>query len=119
MTAWSDAFPWVSFQQMLFLGSGPNASSTTFAVGTWEQPLGVLQPILVREHPDKPGDYEIIAGERRWRAAQLAQLHEVPVVIKVLSNQETLEVALVENLQREDLSPLEEAIGLQRLIAQG
>ncbi|MEQ8669641.1 MAG: ParB/RepB/Spo0J family partition protein [Rhodospirillales bacterium] len=78
--------------------------------------LGVLQPILVREHPDKPGDYEIIAGERRWRAAQLAQLHEVPVVIKVLSNQETLEVALVENLQREDLSPLEEAIGLQRLM---
>ena len=78
--------------------------------------LGVLQPILVREHPDKPGDYEIIAGERRWRASQLAQLHEVPVVIKVLSNQETLEVALVENLQREDLSPLEEAVGLQRLV---
>jgi ParB family chromosome partitioning protein len=78
--------------------------------------LGVLQPILVREHPDRPGDYEIIAGERRWRAAQLAQLHEVPVLVKVLSNKETLEVALVENLQREDLSPLEEAIGLQRLM---
>ncbi|UTW51719.1 ParB/RepB/Spo0J family partition protein [bacterium SCSIO 12827] len=78
--------------------------------------LGVLQPILVREHPDRPGDYEIIAGERRWRAAQLAQLHEVPVLIKVLSNKETLEVALVENLQREDLSPLEEAVGLQRLM---
>lgn len=78
--------------------------------------LGVLQPILVREHPDHAGDYEIIAGERRWRAAQLAQLHEVPVLIKVLSNQETLEVALVENLQREDLSPLEEAVGLQRLM---
>ena len=46
--------------------------------------LGVLQPILVREHPDRPGDYEIIAGERRWRAAQLAQLHEVPVLVKVL-----------------------------------
>lgn len=78
--------------------------------------LGVLQPILVREHPDRPGDYEIIAGERRWRAAQLAQLHEVPVLVKVLSNKETLEVALVENLQREDLSPLEEAVGLQRLM---
>jgi ParB family chromosome partitioning protein len=78
--------------------------------------LGVLQPILVREHPDKAGEYEIIAGERRWRAAQLAQLHEVPVMVKVLSNQETLEVALVENLQREDLSPLEEAVGLQRLM---
>lgn len=78
--------------------------------------LGVLQPILVREHPEKPGNYEIIAGERRWRAAQLAQLHEVPVLVKVLSNKETLEVALVENLQREDLSPLEEAVGLQRLM---
>lgn len=78
--------------------------------------LGVLQPILVREHPDRAGDYEIIAGERRWRAAQLAQLHEVPVLIKALSNQETLEVALVENLQREDLSPLEEAVGLKRLM---
>lgn len=78
--------------------------------------LGVLQPILVREDPDRPGNYEIIAGERRWRAAQLAQLHEVPVLVKVLSNKETLEVALVENLQREDLSPLEEAVGLQRLM---
>ena len=78
--------------------------------------LGILQPILVRDHPDRPGEYEIIAGERRWRAAQLAQLHEVPALVKVLSNQETLEVALVENLQREDLSPLEEATGLQRLM---
>ena len=78
--------------------------------------LGVLQPILVREHPDRPGNYEIIAGERRWRAAQLAQLHEVPVLVKVLSNREALEDALVENLQREDLSPLEEAVGLQRLM---
>ena len=78
--------------------------------------LGVLQPILVREHPERAGNYEIIAGERRWRAAQLAQLHEVPVLVKVLSNKETLEVALVENLQREDLSPLEEAVGLQRLM---
>ena len=78
--------------------------------------LGVLQPILVRDHPDRPGDFEIIAGERRWRAAQLAQLHDVPVLVKVLSNKETLEVALVENLQREDLSPLEEAVGLQRLM---
>ncbi|PIW28050.1 MAG: chromosome partitioning protein ParB [Rhodospirillales bacterium CG15_BIG_FIL_POST_REV_8_21_14_020_66_15] len=78
--------------------------------------MGVLQPILVREHPDRSGEFEIIAGERRWRAAQLAQLHEVPVLVKVLSNKETLEVALVENLQREDLSPLEEAVGLQRLM---
>lgn len=78
--------------------------------------LGILQPILVREHPDIAGDYEIIAGERRWRAAQLAQLHEVPVLVKILSNKETLEAALVENLQREDLSAIEEANGLQRLM---
>ncbi len=78
--------------------------------------LGVLQPILVRDHPDRSGEFEIIAGERRWRAAQLAQRHEVPVLIKTLSNRETLEAALVENLQREDLSPVEEANGLKRLM---
>lgn len=78
--------------------------------------LGVLQPLLVREHPSHPGEFEIIAGERRWRAAQQAQLHEVPVLLKVISNQEALEIALVENLQRRDLSPLEEAKGFKRLM---
>ena len=77
---------------------------------------GVLQPLLVRRHPDDAGAYEIIAGERCWRAAQLAGLHEVPVIVKDLSDNEALEVALVENLQREDLSALEEAAGYQRLI---
>ena len=77
---------------------------------------GILQPILVREHPDDPAAYEIIAGERRWRAAQLAALHEVPVIIKELSDLDALEVALVENLQRQDLSPLEEARGYKRLM---
>lgn len=77
---------------------------------------GVLQPILVRRDPEDANAYEIIAGERRWRAAQLAGLHEVPVVIKELTDQETLEVALIENLQREDLSPLEEAQAYQRLM---
>ena len=77
---------------------------------------GILQPILVRRQSDEPNAFEIIAGERRWRAAQIAKLHEVPVIIKDLTDAEALEVALVENLQRQDLSPLEEAEGYQRLI---
>ena len=78
--------------------------------------LGILQPILVRRTQDGSSDYEIIAGERRWRAAQLAQVHAVPIIIKELSNAEALEIALVENLQRQNLSVLEEADGYQRLI---
>ncbi len=77
---------------------------------------GILQPILVRRHPDEANVFEIIAGERRWRAAQKAQLHEVPIVIKELDDREALEIALVENLQRQDLSPLEEADGYRRLM---
>ncbi len=79
---------------------------------------GILQPLLVRPLSDinGPNVYEIIAGERRWRAAQKAKLHEVPVIIKDLNDQETLEIALIENLQRQDLSPLEEADGYQRLM---
>lgn len=74
---------------------------------------GVLQPLLVRKKNDK---YEIIAGERRWRAAQLAGLDEVPVIVKDLNDSETLEIALIENLQRENLSAIEEAEGLNRLM---
>ena len=77
---------------------------------------GILQPILVRRFPDEENAFEIIAGERRWRAAQLAQVHEVPVVVKELDDRETLEIALVENLQRQDLSALEEAGGYKRLM---
>jgi ParB family transcriptional regulator, chromosome partitioning protein len=77
---------------------------------------GVLQPLLVRPDRARPGHYEIIAGERRWRAAQRAQVHEVPVHVTDLSDAETLEVALIENLQRQDLSPVEEARGYQRLL---
>lgn len=76
---------------------------------------GVLQPLLVRKQGDK---YEIIAGERRWRAAKIAGLKEVPVIVKEFSDQEALEVALVENLLRENLSAIEEAEGLQRLITE-
>ncbi|WP_259781814.1 ParB/RepB/Spo0J family partition protein [Aestuariispira ectoiniformans] len=80
------------------------------------QEKGILQPILVRQHPSEPNAYEIVAGERRWRAAQRAQLHEVPVIVKDLSDSDTLELALIENIHREDLTPLEEAEGYQRLI---
>ena len=77
---------------------------------------GILQPILVRPHPSRPGIYEIVAGERRWRAAQIAKLHEVPVLERQLSDREVLEFAIVENVQRNDLSALEEAQGYRRLI---
>ncbi|MCX7380574.1 MAG: ParB/RepB/Spo0J family partition protein [Alphaproteobacteria bacterium] len=77
---------------------------------------GVLQPILARPHPEKPGHYQIIAGERRWRAAQRAGLHEIPVLVRPLSEAEAMAAALVENLQRQDLNALEEADGYRRLI---
>ena len=79
---------------------------------------GVLQPLLVRAKPDEDGKYEIIAGERRWRAAQLAQVHEIPAIVHDLDDQSALEIALIENLQREDLNPLDEAAGYQRLMEQ-
>ncbi|GAB4123995.1 MAG: ParB/RepB/Spo0J family partition protein [Sideroxydans sp.] len=75
---------------------------------------GVMQPILVRELPNS--SYEIIAGERRWRAAQLAGLKQVPVLVRKVEDNAALAMALIENIQREDLNPLEEAIGIQRLI---
>ena len=75
-----------------------------------------MPALMVRPHPGQIGEFEIIAGERRWRAAQLAQVHEVPVIVRDFDDRETLEVALIENLQRQDLSPLEEADGYQRLM---
>jgi len=77
---------------------------------------GLVQPILVRPSEKNPGDYEIIAGERRWRAAQIAQLHEMPAVIKNLNDVETLEIAIIENVQRSDLTVIEEATGYKKLI---
>jgi ParB family transcriptional regulator, chromosome partitioning protein len=79
---------------------------------------GILQPILVRPHDKLGGHFEIVAGERRWRAAQLAQLHEVPIILRSLDDRSTLEIALIENVQREDLTPLEEAEGYARLMAE-
>lgn len=75
---------------------------------------GVLQPLLVRPIPS--GGYQLVAGERRWRACRIAGLNKVPVVIKELTDTETMEIAIIENLQREDLNPIEEAEGLQALI---
>jgi ParB family chromosome partitioning protein len=75
-----------------------------------------MQPLLVRRLPDADEQYEIVAGERRWRAAQLAGCHELPVVVYALSDREALELALLENVQRQDLTPLEEADGYRRLI---
>jgi ParB family chromosome partitioning protein len=77
---------------------------------------GVIQPLVVRRLPGATERYEIIAGERRWRAAQRAGLKEVPIVIKDVSSKEAFEMALVENLQRQDLNPLEVAEGYQRLL---
>lgn len=77
---------------------------------------GILQPLLVRPHPKFAGAFEILAGERRWRAAQRAHLHEVPVLVKEIGDREALEIALVENIQRSDLNAIEEAQGYKRLI---
>ena len=74
---------------------------------------GLLQPIIVRE---KGAHYEIVAGERRWRAAQLAQLHEIPALIKELTDIEVLEIAIIENIQRSNLNPYEEALGYKQLL---
>jgi len=75
---------------------------------------GIVQPIIVRPIDDKR--YEIIAGERRWRAAQVAGLHEVPAIVREVPDRAAMAISLIENIQREDLNPLEEAMGLQRLI---
>ncbi len=77
---------------------------------------GVLEPVLVRPRPD--GGFELVAGERRWRAARAAELREIPAVVRDLDDQQALALALVENLQREDLSPIEEARGYERLLDQ-
>ncbi len=79
------------------------------------QEKGVLQPILVRDHPVEKGKYEIVAGERRWRAAKKAGYKSIPALIKDFSDGEVLEVGLLENIQRQDLNPIEEAEGYRRL----
>ncbi len=77
---------------------------------------GIIQPLIARPVSNQTDRFEIVAGERRWRAAQLAQLHEVPVLLRDLSDTEVLEVAIIENIQRADLNPIEEATGYRQLI---
>lgn len=77
---------------------------------------GVIQPLIVRKTPDNTNSYEIVAGERRWRAAQLAKLHDLPVIIREYTDTEVLEIAIIENIQRADLNPVEEAAGYQQLM---
>ena len=77
---------------------------------------GILSPLLVRAHPERQGEFEIVAGERRWRAAQAAKLAEVPVLLRELTDTQAMEIALVENVQRADLNPIEEADGYRRLM---
>jgi ParB family transcriptional regulator, chromosome partitioning protein len=77
---------------------------------------GIIQPLLVRKMPAKPGNYQIVAGERRWRAAQMANLHEIPVLIRDLDDTEVIEIAIIENIQRADLNSVEEALGYRQLM---
>ena len=77
---------------------------------------GIIQPLIVRPKPNTPDNYEIVAGERRWRAAQRAQLHEVPVIVREFNDTEVLEVAIIENIQRSDLNPVDEAAGYRQLM---
>lgn len=77
---------------------------------------GVIQPLIVRKRKDDPGGYEIVAGERRWRAAQAAQIHELPVIVRDLDDTEVLEVAIIENIQRADLNAVEEAMAYRQLM---
>ncbi len=77
---------------------------------------GIIQPLIVRPDPNRAGDYQIVAGERRWRAAQIAKLHRVPVLIRDLDDMAVLEIAIIENVQRADLNAVEEALGYRQLM---
>lgn len=104
------------------LEPNPDQPRRAFAPGALEElaaslrAKGMIQPIIVRQNPRKPDSYEIVAGERRWRAAQIAQMHDVPVLIRDLSDTEVLEIALIENIQRADLNAMEEAAAFRLLM---
>ncbi len=78
---------------------------------------GIIQPLIVRNTDDKNDNYQIVAGERRWRAAQIARIHSVPVIVREFNDLEVLEVAIIENIQRSDLNPIDEARGYQQLMS--
>ncbi len=100
----------------------PHQPRRTFAASAMQElaasvrEKGVLQPLIVRKHTTKSNSYEIVAGERRWRAAQIAQLHELPIILRDYSDDEVLEIAIIENVQRADLNPVEEATGYRQLM---
>jgi ParB family transcriptional regulator, chromosome partitioning protein len=104
------------------LHPNPNQPRRDFPVEAQEElaasirAKGVIQPLIVREDAQRPGTYEIVAGERRWRAAQMAQLHQVPVLVRDLSDTEVLELAIIENIQRADLNAVEEAMAYRQLM---
>lgn len=77
---------------------------------------GVIQPLIVRPRAEDPGSFEIVAGERRWRAAQIAQMHDLPVLVREFTDTEVLEIAIIENIQRAELNPVEEAMGYRQLM---
>ncbi len=105
-----------------FLRPNPRNPRKTFAEDELERlassirERGIIQPVVVRAIPTTPDAYEIVAGERRWRAAQLAGLHDIPVVVVEVDDRTSLEYAILENVQRADLNPIEEAAGYQRLL---
>lgn len=100
----------------------PDQPRRTFAQDALEElaasirEKGVIQPLIVRPRAGQTGTYEIVAGERRWRAAQIAQLHDLPVLIRDFTDTEVLEIAIIENIQRADLNPVEEAMGYRQLM---
>ncbi len=104
------------------LQPNPNQPRRTFSKAALQElaasisEKGIIQPLIVRPAPEGADGFEIVAGERRWRAAQLAQLHEVPVLIRDFSDDEVLEVAIIENIQRADLNPIDEADGYRQLM---
>ncbi|MCA0929684.1 ParB/RepB/Spo0J family partition protein [Ruegeria profundi] len=102
------------------LHANPNQPRRTFSAERLDElaasikEKGIIQPLIVREV--RAGDYEIVAGERRWRAAQMAQLHDIPVIVRDFDDTEVLEVAIIENIQRADLNAVEEAAGYKQLM---
>ncbi|KUJ77397.1 ParB/RepB/Spo0J family partition protein [Ruegeria profundi] len=102
------------------LHANPNQPRRTFSAERLDElaasikEKGIIQPLIVREV--SAGDYEIVAGERRWRAAQMAQLHDIPVIVRDFDDTEVLEVAIIENIQRADLNAVEEAAGYKQLM---
>ncbi|NKX45100.1 ParB/RepB/Spo0J family partition protein [Roseicyclus persicicus] len=104
------------------IAPNPDQPRRTFAESALEElaasirEKGVIQPLIVRPDPTRPDGFQIVAGERRWRAAQRAQLHELPVIVREFDDTEVLEVAIIENIQRADLNALEEAQGYRQLI---